>query len=465
MEPVLPTRVIAVGSSLNEPYLYISNGDRGRYAALSYCWGQETPLVTTKVKLAAEDKTIPFSTFPKLFQDVLLVVRKLGIGYLWIDSLCIVQDWPEDWIKEASNMQEVYSRADLTIAADAAENPLAGLNSSLRSTVRQVHVSNLSQSYERIYVRNFGLQLDNLGLSHTHNDVRNFRHILDSRGWTFQESALSTRILHFGAYEIFWECKTLKQCECTTRVDIYDQHTTLSPMGYGQSVSRLNTSTALKKIGRMWENIVTEYTCRQLTFASDRLVAIQGLASLVKKTFPTVTYMEGLWEECPALLGWVSHPSNSHTSRLRCPSWSWGSVSSPVSFDCSHLDDEELCLRIVCWAKEDGFLEVYGPLCKVKIHKFGYAAAEIEVLSFIELQKVPAQVNFDVWGDSEFDEGIEHYLLPLCKLLSVHYDYCLILQKSKSGIDCYNRIGTCQLVLENKPLPENWTKMCLLKLI
>ncbi|KAF8862864.1 hypothetical protein BDZ45DRAFT_798773 [Acephala macrosclerotiorum] len=88
----LSTRVLFVGSSTQEPYLYETQGDEACYR----------PLTTMKASLSSHMQSIPMSTMPQTFLDGILVTRKLGINYLWIDSLCIVQDNAEDWAKEAA---------------------------------------------------------------------------------------------------------------------------------------------------------------------------------------------------------------------------------------------------------------------------------------------------------------------------------------------------------------------------
>ena len=148
----LPTRVIAVGTEGEEPYLTDSNGQRGAYVALSYCWGdpqQHTPLKTTDeiynshkqcircpmhwqsmVLVFALPRLTPENEYhasawdsdmPKTLQDAVILCRRLEVEYLWIDALCIIQDNPNDWAREASKMCDVYSNAILTIAADSAE--------------------------------------------------------------------------------------------------------------------------------------------------------------------------------------------------------------------------------------------------------------------------------------------------------------------------------------------------------
>jgi hypothetical protein len=96
-----------------------SLGSEGQYIALSYCWGKSLAYKTNMANLQKhkEDGGIKYTQLPKTLQDVVFLVRYLGIQYLWADCLCIIQDDTADWEHEASRMADVYSNAYLTIAA------------------------------------------------------------------------------------------------------------------------------------------------------------------------------------------------------------------------------------------------------------------------------------------------------------------------------------------------------------
>lgn len=97
-------------------------GQTGCCAALSYCWGASLPLTTTTTNLQAYQSAISFDTLPQTLQDAILIVRWMGIEYIWIDCLCILQDSKTDWEHEAARMAHVYSDAYSTIAASRAEH-------------------------------------------------------------------------------------------------------------------------------------------------------------------------------------------------------------------------------------------------------------------------------------------------------------------------------------------------------
>lgn len=224
------------------------------YMTLSHCWGLTHPLLTTTTTtLASHLSQIPWSSLPILFRDAILLVRELGCRYLWIDSLCILQDSESDWLTESANMSSIYAHATLNIAAtaqrdasvslfrqrfhgqgfrelrvSAAGRSAAGLG--LRAPMDTVEIGSLplslSSSLEGkeegkgrgevqvpVYAR--------IGHERSHEtlfgEVEYFRTLKEpilGRAWVFQERLLSRRTLHFGSSEVLWECRSGCFCEC-----------------------------------------------------------------------------------------------------------------------------------------------------------------------------------------------------------------------------------------------------------
>lgn len=127
----LPTRVLDLGTP-DSPCLRIfaSGGCRASYVALSYCWGIELearPLKAMKSNLEALSGNIDATALPLTIRQAVDVTRSLGIRYLWVDSLCILQDDEDDWRKESQKMGQIYQNATFTIAATAARHCNEGL--------------------------------------------------------------------------------------------------------------------------------------------------------------------------------------------------------------------------------------------------------------------------------------------------------------------------------------------------
>jgi hypothetical protein len=200
-ETELPTRVLAVGS-LEAPdlRLYCSKkGERGKYIALSHCWGtdqEQQPLQTTKNELEIYQQGIDFNELPKTFKNAVTVAREIKVQYLWIDSLCIIQDKnSEDWETESQKMEQVFSSAYCTIAATSAKNSHEGFFTIPKKKAVTIPDGENSQFVVCACTadKSFKQAVDDDGL-------------LNTRGWVLQERALSRRTIHFTESQIFWEC-------------------------------------------------------------------------------------------------------------------------------------------------------------------------------------------------------------------------------------------------------------------
>lgn len=313
----LPDRVIYVGAD-REPYVFC-NADKtaAPYAALSHRWGGNIRPQLKRDNLQDLIKRIPLLDFSKTFRDAVTVCRALNIQYLWIDSLCIVQDSPQDWEEQSGKMVRVYSDALLTIAADAAENSEAGFLNGTRGVDRSQF--RLLSSAHQIFAR------PEPKTSYEGGFLRHFyvgtgKSLLADRGWAFQEKLLSPRILHFTEDELTWECASLSRCEC--RVRRFDE----------EVIYDLIRPEHLED-AEGWTKITEEYTGRQLTYATDRLAALSGLAAQAQTFRPGIRYLGGLWEgDLPNCLLWnIKNPTSC--KRLQptiAPSWSWACLDGKV---------------------------------------------------------------------------------------------------------------------------------------
>jgi hypothetical protein len=241
--------------------------------------------------------------------------------------------------------QSSYQGATLTIAADHAENPFQNLSSPLRKWAKELAVKWSGNPYENFYSRkSFGLTKTGTGLGHMYEqkvpgrvfpDSNPWQHILDSRGWTLQERALSSRVLHFGAFEMAFECDFHNRCECNTYSEVHArQYSTHVIRKFRTEIFTNEPSTAALFT---WYPLVEEYTKRRTTFPSDRLPAIQGLATLFSKAL-SITYIAGSWLDRPFSLAW--QPYNGAGRVDGCPTWSWGSVNRPVWFSAGTYQDQ-----------------------------------------------------------------------------------------------------------------------------
>ena len=150
---------------------------------------------------------ISIAALPRNFQDAIIVTRMLNIRYLWIDSLCIIQDSNEDWLKESAEMGEIYKHSFVTIAATNAENSAAGF---LQKRIAEFNCD--IQLKEDV-----GLQVCIRPRIEWYSSAE-IGGPLTKRAWVLQERLLAKRILHFGAQQIMWQCKskTLAEGFCDT---------------------------------------------------------------------------------------------------------------------------------------------------------------------------------------------------------------------------------------------------------
>ena len=146
------------------------------------------------------------------FQDAITLIRQLRVQYIWIDSLCIVQDDRYDWETESATMAAVYQNAYLTIAASLAADGSGGCLSTRETTTHFAGFLNDAAESRNcsVYVRESFFHdefyTDNTGTATLSNPVL-------GRAWTSHERGLSTRIFHFGRVELLWECRTTKACK------------------------------------------------------------------------------------------------------------------------------------------------------------------------------------------------------------------------------------------------------------
>jgi hypothetical protein len=317
----LPTRLINIGNPSNDipPFLYETRGtpdECSSYIALSHCWGASQIIKTETANYKTHQLGISWSKLSKTFQDAIDIARSLGVQYVWIDSLCIVQDDVDDWAREASQMASVYQNSFLTICATAADGGSVGcLLQRKISRVDGQHDGKPFAIYFRKYINHTPFQAD----SRPHGK-RNLPLFL--RGWTFQEQLLAPRIVHFTEEELVWECSENTVCECNLSSDLN--------ASTKQIVAQALEEGTEQQV--IWQLLIEEYSSRRLKYDWDRLPALSGISSQFTKLGE---YLAGHWQiDLPHSLLWRVLPghlgvssASSPNSRISAPpSWSWASI-------------------------------------------------------------------------------------------------------------------------------------------
>ncbi|KAF5573399.1 heterokaryon incompatibility protein [Fusarium pseudoanthophilum] len=348
-----PRRLIDLGLGASAHLRLIDTGASpplGRYVTLSYCWGSAATLKLTSETLGAFLTRLPEPELPKTFRDTIEVTTRLGIRYLWIDSLCIVQDSAEDWRAESSMMGRVYKNALCNIAASASADCQGGLffDRDPRMVRPAVIVSQWSDCPPSTY------QISKL---HVWEDGVSDA-VLNTRGWVLQERFLAPRIIHFASDQIYWECFELQACEAFPR----GLPSTVRRHGLTLPMKELCFSNGGKELRpfwqqpplpmfdgyRVWKQVVETYTCTHLTKSKDKLVAISALAKEARQALKD-DYLAGLWRRHLGWeLGWQVSEGDGHTrpSDYRCPSWSWASVEGKV-YATDYGSDAHLFLKVL----------------------------------------------------------------------------------------------------------------------
>ena len=342
----LPRRILSIGASESEGIKLIQpQGLQAKYATLSHCWGGIQPLRTTKSSLASMLVSISSHDLPIVFQQAILVARKLSIKYIWIDSLCIIQDSQSDWELESAKMCDYYRNSYLNISTASSPNhgvPFLGKRES-HWWPAEFHLRGTFGRRYEVFAKRVP-QTGNI----TDGGV------LFSRAWAWQEAALAPRTIYFTTATLIWECwKGTNPDHYVPDLLAYGVYGfsfmlgpnwtdwSLSqqgkPGGHTLEVARLNQT--LGALWEVWNNIVTVYSTRLLTYEIDRLPALSGAAA----RFQVATkcrYLAGFWEQSlPACLCWelaiwaTSDTALAYTySKYIAPSWSWASVSQAVEY-------------------------------------------------------------------------------------------------------------------------------------
>ena len=330
----LPSRLIDVELDQNRPSVRLhvteSDAELGSYAALSCCWGGHQPFNASKRSIEKLKSGFAVSTLPQTIQDAIEVTRKIGLNFLWVDSLCIVQDCEKDKDTEIKKMGSIYKNATVTIAATVASSATEGFLRTKREP---------PETYPYDLSMEDGTT-DKILLT-TEYECSPFAP-LDTRGWAFQERLLSPRLLQFTEIELTWTCQTEPFKTISGPKAYYSKN--LDPrlpsqiFVYPGFTERSWTSR--QQLIDLWRDVITTYSGRELTYADDRPLALLGIAAELQKIWPD-EYVHGLWTGCMIpLLAWYTWERDQRS--CRAPSWSWQSLNCDISFQIIDMEDAKV---------------------------------------------------------------------------------------------------------------------------
>lgn len=444
---------------------------RGTYACLSYCWGDPNAQIgrTIHGTLSRYLQGIPFDELPDTVIDVIRLCFKLGFRYLWVDRLCIVQDDPKDWSEEAARMCQVYSLSALTIAVplctESSESFVAERRKGFREQSQFTTVTHIEEKSKfkssswvckTMAIRRFGPWFLEQTWGRFAGDKNNDDNRWLSRAWTFQEWMLSPRVLHIDSMTM-WEC-----------FDGYANE--LNRRCMGEARLRRNPREWNQPEGISWEFLVEEYSRRQITYESDRLPALAGLATSYAEVTGH-TYLAGLWrEEMPRTLLWTPRPearARGPGGGRHGPSWSWASSTDAVQFgvEADIWISRSSISSVLCQYDPPGSLTVVKKAWVDVDGRVAVVTAQKEVEDDDPRWKVRAG---DEWWDALPDHGEGYpkdaiarenvYLLRLGSTPAevdgvVEYpNYALVLQECgwEDDRQCFQRLGIAEIFCDEE---------------
>lgn len=321
MERKLPSRLVDVGVEDSQARLCLAGNIPvdARYLTLSHCWGNKAFSTLTRRNLETFSSGIPDVALSKTFKDAMKSTRELGFKYLWVDSLCIIQDNQTDWEQQARLMGNIYANSSLNLAA--VDSPDGDGGCFFRRDSRHVQCWKL-RLYDDREAQKSGMwncRRRNFGLRSLSENV------LSTRAWAFQERCLAPRGLFFGKSAVGWECREMAASEILPNG--FNDDSLTMPEILPSQWRNLGT----QQVPEFWFSVTTSYSKGDLTIESDKLVAISGIARLFAAWFK-VNYLAGLWREnlVAQLIWYAPSKVGPPTKEYRAPSWSWASTNSQV---------------------------------------------------------------------------------------------------------------------------------------
>ncbi|KAK8079700.1 hypothetical protein PG997_007518 [Apiospora hydei] len=402
----MPTRLLDVDSL---KLVESASINPGRYVALSHCWGKLQDIQkfsATKANVESLKQQIALGQLPQNFRDAVMVTRGLGIMYLWIDSLCIIQDEEADWYWESARMEQVFSNAYCTIAASASRSSIEGfLGDRPARRCVQLQLPNEGTLYACLAIEDFNRDVERAPLS--------------LRGWVLQERALSRRSIFFTSTQVYWECGSAVYCETLSKL----QNTKSRFIG---DANFPNFAMEYYRDGRqvLVQDLYERYSGLQfITMPTDRAIAILGLQERLARAFRTkaaygmfsVYFARGLlWRRASVEpMTRIAWPPAHYV-----PTWSWLSKLGPIKYLPLEFEKVE-------WSLDDGFenpLKWLGKSRRVGVGPWDKTKPRDEVVLHGSVRKLLTLKgdHMRVKFDTEESDGLEGL-------------HCMVVGRDKAG--------------------------------
>lgn len=480
----LPSRLIClddgIGDQIDARLVWSQDIERpSSYCTLSHCWGTAQVVKLTKQNIESFLEQLPTTELPRTFRDAFFVARRLGIRYIWIDSLCIVQDNPEDWLDEASQMHSVYINSLCNICATGSSDSSKGLfvNRDPRA-FRSCDAWIPWLSTEGT----FGV----MDITMWRNQVLGSP--LHSRAWVVQEHLLSPRQLHFGGTQILWECLRVTSAEQFPRglpkaipnLGHWSRRQLHEIPGHPGSDTDSEAKKAAKARTTLlsgWSHIVKSYMKAQLSHAGDKVIAFAGIARRFEAIINDKC-VAGLWQKNieNGLLWHVEYCRQGDGSpsfrpeTYRAPSFSWMSVEGSINAGVEDKSDEnanDILVRLLSLdvSESRGVIAPGASIrieCSIKPMKIRRHVSSSGVLWLARFRHGKPQLGWalslvcTVLMDEDKDYGDSvFYCMTIRKRYAENFVAGLVLEETGGVEGEFRRVGYFQAGGEDKQLLTN----------
>ncbi|KAH7321738.1 heterokaryon incompatibility protein-domain-containing protein [Rhexocercosporidium sp. MPI-PUGE-AT-0058] len=425
-----PTRLLLLEDGNVRLCLSSELGTCPRYATLSHCWGSLSFLPLKKNNITHFQQRIPVQSITKTFQDAIRITSYLGIEYLWIDSLCIIQDDIEDWNRESPLMCDVYGGSTINLAASSA--PDGSFGCFFDRHMLWGHFLRNNRGRQTMYYRCVPDDFEEYLLAQP----------LFKQAWVLQERLLSPRTLHFTQREVFWECEKRFACETFPGGIPTQLKDGLSHLG----IAQINS-------GRGWAKLVNAYSSCNLTLSRDKLAAISGLARIVQR-IQKDEYVAGMWRKhLISQLRWdVEAGTGRRITPYVAPTWSWASITGSIEFSFPRYYDEKEQVKVdaleIKHASDDPFGQITAAtlrlICKYLIRAkanlpFSRPHENIAISGMLG-DFIMLNAKLDVGRGAEVGDG-NLFILPVAIRSSVQVSG-LVLKATADKKGRYRRLGS-----------------------
>ena len=331
----LPVRLVEVAPhGCSNPRLVFTNylnPEIVRYTTLSYCWGNGNTLKTQQSNVDDFHEALPIGDLARTHRDAIEITKALDIPYIWIDALCIVQDYQIDWSEESVKMCKIYSGSVLTTAASEAESSDGGFFADIAAPK-----DSITPRRAMLHVATEECRPDRLLHVLSKPGFFPYSPALSRRGWALQKSVLSRRTVEVKNSELHRRCRTCQHWENAIEGDRTYHTVRMLDLKWDAMFS----ST--------WRHWMHNYLSRELTYQTDLLPAIAGLVRYYQQITGDAPYL-GLWRNSLREdLLWVCRRPDRQRRKANLPSESPLSRSGVVNYSATlgNLPIES-CVQVV----------------------------------------------------------------------------------------------------------------------